>query len=150
MAESGFRPSEIADCLNTRGILTPAMYRCIKHPYLDLENYSQRQEWTSSMVCKILKNIVYLGHMAQGKTTKVSFKSQVTLSKPSEEWYIVKDTHEPLISQETYDIVRSRSVSRKITPKNQFQNIFSGIAKCMDCKRNMSSKMCIRDRLCIW
>ena len=139
MAESGFRPSEIADCLNTRGILTPAMYRCIKHPYLDLENYSQRQEWTSSMVCKILKNIVYLGHMAQGKTTKVSFKSQVTLSKPSEEWYIVKDTHEPLISQETYDIVRSRSVSRKITPKNQFQNIFSGIAKCMDCKRNMSS-----------
>lgn len=139
MAQSGYSPSEIARTFNMRGVLTPAMYRCVKRPYLNVDDYSQRKEWTSAMICKMLRNIVYLGHMAQGKTSKISFKSKITLSKPREDWCVVENTHEPLISQETYDCVRSRCVSRKNLPKTEFKNVFSGIAKCMDCGRNMSS-----------
>lgn len=139
LAECGHRPSEIAQVFNERGILTPALYRCHKRPYLSVDNYSKRKEWTSAMICKMLANEVYLGHTAQGKTTKVSFKSKVTISNAKDEWYIVENTHEPLISKETFNNVRNRCVSRKIEPKNQFKNIFSGIAKCMDCGRNMST-----------
>lgn len=139
MAENGSAPSQIAQTFNQRGIATPAVYRCEKHPYLDVDHYSQRKEWTSAMVCKMLKNIVYLGHIAQGKTTKVSFKSKITLQNQRDEWYIVENTHEPLISQETFDIVRNRCVSRKNAPTKGFKNVFSGIAKCMDCQRNMST-----------
>ena len=139
MAENGYPPSEIARQLNSKGIMTPAMYRCSKRPYLSAEKYSQRKEWTSSTICKMLRNIVYLGHVAQGKTTKVSFKSQITLQNGKNEWIVVKDMHEPLITQETFDKVRGRCVSRRSLPKSSFTNVFSGIAKCADCGRNMSS-----------
>lgn len=139
MAENGDPPSVIAKHLNDEAILTPALYRCYKHPYLDPGVYTQRREWTSSSVCKMLRNVVYLGHTAQGKTTKVSFKSKITLSNPEDDWIIVKHTHDPIISEEQFYAVRSRSISRKNLPKNGFKNVFSGIAKCMDCGRNMST-----------
>ena len=115
------------------------MYRCAERPYLNLDDYSRRKEWTSGTVCKLLSNSVYLGHIVQGKTVKVSFKSSMTLRKPRNEWVVVKDKHEPLISGETYERVRRRSVSRKSTAVTGFTNIFSGLAKCGDCGRNMSS-----------
>lgn len=138
-AKQGMRPKEIAERLNTMGVLTPAMYRCKKKPYLNIDNYTQRKEWTSSTISKILHNIVYLGHTAQGKTTRVSFKSKVTLSKMTEDWIIIKNTHEPIVSQGTFDIVSKRAVSRRNAPKTDFSNVFSGIAKCADCGRNMST-----------
>ena len=139
MAEDGGSPSEIARALNLGGILTPAMYRCCRRPYLNADDYSRRREWTSSMICKMLRNIVYLGHVAQGKTTKVSFKSSLTLQNPREEWIIAENMHEALITKETFDNVRRRSVSRRQPPKTDFTNIFSGIAICADCGRNMST-----------
>ena len=139
MAEEGERPSDIARFLNEQQILTPAVYRCKNRPYLDVNTYTKRKEWTSSMICKILKNIVYLGHTAQGKTRKLSFKSKITITNPEEDWYVVRNTHEPLISQTTFDIVKKRSISRKRSSNKGFINIFSGIAKCMDCGRNMSA-----------
>ncbi|EXG88421.1 site-specific recombinase, DNA invertase Pin [Clostridium sp. ASBs410] len=138
-AEQGAAPSQIAEILNERKVLTPAMYRCAERPYLNSDDYSRRKEWTSGTVCKLLSNPVYLGHIVQGKTVKVSFKSSMTLRKPRNEWVVVEDKHEPLISGETYERVRRRSVSRKSTAVTGFTNIFSGFAKCGDCGRNMSS-----------
>lgn len=138
-AEQGAAPSRIADMLNKRKVLTPAMYRCAGRPYLNPDDYSNRKEWTSGTVCKLLSNPVYLGHIAQGKTVKVSFKSSVTLRKPRKEWVVVENMHEPLISEEIFERVRRRSISRKNTPKSGFTNIFSGVAICGDCGRNMSS-----------
>lgn len=138
-AEQGAAPSRIADMLNKRKVLTPAMYRCAGRPYLNPDDYSNRKEWTSGTVCKLLSNPVYLGHIAQGKTVKVSFKSSVTLRKPRKEWVVVENMHEPLISGETFERVRRRSISRKNAPKTGFTNIFSGVAICGDCGRNMSS-----------
>lgn len=138
-AEQGDRPKEIAQRLNQREIMPPAVYRCSSRAHLDINNYSERKEWTSGSICKMLRNIVYLGHTAQGKTEKVNFKSHVTLRKEPDEWIIIRNTHEPLITQATYDLVRKRSVSRKNKPKDCFENIFSGIAKCADCGRNMST-----------
>ncbi|WP_442985538.1 recombinase family protein [Sedimentibacter sp. MB31-C6] len=139
MAEMGHKPTDIAKYLNEKGIMTPAMYRCSTRPYLDIDKYSKRKEWISVTVAKMLKNIVYLGHTAQGKTRKVSLKSNATIINPPEEWIIVKNTHEPIITQETYDIVRQRTIARTNKRKSNFKNIFSGIAKCADCGKNMST-----------
>lgn len=138
-AEQGEAPSRIAELLNQRNVLTPAMYRCAGRPYLNPDTYSKRKEWTSGTVCKLLSNPVYLGHIVQGKTVKVSFKSTVTLRKPRKEWVVVEDMHEPLISREVFERVRRRSVSRKTAAETDFTNIFSGFARCGDCGRNMSS-----------
>lgn len=138
MAADGTAPREIAKHLNDKGVATPAVYRCMTRPYLNLDNYSSRKEWTSSMICKMLRNEVYLGKTLQGKTGKISFKSKVVQTRPREEWIVVENTHEPLISEEIFKLVRSRCVSRRSVPTKGFKNVFSGIAKCADCGRNIS------------
>ena len=130
---------EIARSLNERGIPPPAVYRCMTHDGLDVNAYSKRQEWTSDTIAKMLRNVVYLGHIAQSKTTKVSFKSQLTVRNPREQWIVVENTHEALVDQETFDLARRRAMARTCEKKGTFYNLFSGIAKCADCGRNMSA-----------
>lgn len=159
MAEIGYKPKEIADKLNSRNVLTPALYRCMNHPHLNPDYYTKNRVWTSSTISKILHNVVYLGHLAQGKTNKVSIKSYKTISNSKEEWIIVKGTHEAIITQKTYDnVMRQLQIRRKKVYNRDEEcaytnhdingnfnslytanhNIFTGIAKCMDCGRNMS------------
>lgn len=138
LAADGFRPSEIARRLNQNGISSPAVYRCDTYPHLDAFVYTKRGEWTSATICKMLANIVYLGHMAQGKTSKPSLKSKAAVRKQPAEWHLVKNTHEPLVTHDIFDLVRKRSVSRRNPPKTGFSNIFAGVAKCADCGANMS------------
>ena len=139
MAASGSLPIEIARTLNAQCVPSPAVYRCMTHEGLDVNQYSQRQEWTSATITKMLRNVVYLGHIAQGKTTKVSFKSHLTVSNPREDWIVVENTHEALVDAETFDLVRRRTTARTCEKKGEFFNLFSGIAKCADCGRNMSA-----------
>ena len=138
-AADGITPINIARSLNERKIPTPAMYRCENNPLLDIDNYSHRKEWTSSTITKMLRNIVYIGHMAQGKTTKISFKSNISVLNPEDDWYIVRNTHEPIVSEELFNLALRRSQLRKCEKKGKFENVFSGIAKCADCGRNMST-----------
>lgn len=138
MALEGEPPSAIAHTLNGGGVATPAQYRLSKCLYLPPGGECQYAGWTSSGICKMLRNKVYLGQIAQGKTTKVSFKSHLTLQNPPEEWITVAHMHEPLVSQETFDQVRRRSIARRNGPKTGFRNVFSGIARCADCGRNLS------------
>ena len=139
MAYHGHAPTYIADNLNKRGIPTPSVYRCMTHPHLDINNYSKRQEWTSSTVSKMLSNITYTGSIAQRKTTKVSFKSSLSVTNPRDEWIVVDNTHEPIISKDLFEEVRRRAKSRTCEKKGAFFNIFSGLVKCADCGRNMST-----------
>ena len=139
LAANGALPIEIARTLNAQGTPSPAVYRCMTHEELDVNQYSQRQEWTSATITKMLRNVVYLGHTAQGKTTRVSFKSHLTVSNPRAEWIVIENTHEALVDAETFDLVRRRSASRTCGKKGAFYNLFSGIAKCADCGKNMSA-----------
>lgn len=139
MAAEGASPGQIARKMNEKGAATPAVYRCSARPYLNGEDYSKRKEWTSQMVCKMLKNEVYLGRTVQGKTKKISFKSRETKAVPREEWIRVEGTHEPLISEEIYNMARKRCVARRSLPTKGFENVFSGIAVCADCGRNMTT-----------
>lgn len=139
MAASGWRTSDIARELNAKKIPTPAEYRCIHHPNLDISNYSDRREWTSATLCKMMRNCVYAGHTAQGKTTKVSFKSKETRVISKDDWIVVKNTHEAIIPETLFQQVRRRSVARRCVPNRGFINVFSGVAKCPDCGRNMTT-----------
>ena len=138
-AAAGKRPSEIARLLNERGEPPPAVYRCQTHPGLDPDIYSRRKAWTSIGVSRILQDVVYLGHVAQGKTDKISFKSKKTQEKQPDEWIVVRDRHEPLVSQQTFDAARRQRASRRCDRKGAFDNLFSGLAFCADCGKAMST-----------
>lgn len=132
----GEGPGAIARSLNERGVLTPSGYRA---SVLGGGSRFQdaRGEWTSASVCKLLKNTVYLGRTEQGKTRKLSFQSKLTVNKSADEWYVVENTHEPIVSKEDFDRVQQRRVARRCPPKGDFQNVFAGVAFCADCGRSM-------------
>lgn len=138
-AAAGRRPAEIARMLNERGEPPPAVYRTLVHPELNPDHYSKRKAWTSVGVSRILQDVVYLGHIAQGKTDKVSFKSKKTREKQADEWIIVPDCHEPLISQQTFDTVQRQRAARRCDRKGTFSNLFSGLVFCLDCGKAMST-----------
>ena len=125
---NGSRPTDVARQLNLRGLPPPSVYR----------DGSKQGLWTGAAVRKISGRLTYAGHTVQHKTTKLSFKSSVTVKNDKSDWIIVKNTHEPLVTEQLFDAV-GKILSRRKTPSgNAFKNIFSGLAFCADCKRSMS------------
>ena len=80
---------------------------------------------------------MYLGHIASQKVNH-QFKVGWLSDKPMEEWIIVKNTHEPIISQETYDMANEKVKSRKRPFKTGEESIFSGLVKCPSCGKSLN------------
>lgn len=137
-AKQGHCPADICKILNSEHILPPLQYRFENHPHIDREKYEAPTEWRSNTISRMLRDEVYLGHLQQGKTLKPSFKSSRTIHIPKEDWVVAKNKHEAIVDTNTWKIVRKRVCSRTYSRKG-FINIFSGIAKCADCGKNMST-----------
>ena len=104
---------------------------------------NQSATWGSTMVLQIMKNPVYLGKLVQGKRTVVSFKSKKRVFTDPEDWIVVENTHEAIITQETWDKAQKIAAINKRTCKTYDNKIglFSGIVKCADCKSSMASSI---------
>ena len=137
-AANDVTPKEIAKQLNAEGVPSPAVYRCIVRPWIDVNKISRYQEWTGGAIVKMLKNKVYLGITLAGKTKKISYKNPKSASVSRDEWIEVAGTHEPIVSQELFDSARRRNLSRSSERNKGFHNIFSGIAFCADCGKSMT------------
>ena len=100
---------------------------------------SETPFWNDVTVKTILRNEVYIGHMVQNKTGTVSYKNHKQVSKPESEWIKVENTHEPLISQETWDAVQrmDNHPARGRSGKNGTIALFGGLLRCMDCGSSM-------------
>ena len=133
----GFSYRKIATSLNTEGIPTPSGFY-----YLRQGKPNIRKEggyWQGQTVKSILQNEVYLGHMVQNKTGNVSYKVHKQIPKPEAEWIRVENTHEPLISQEAWEIVREmgeRNV-RYRSDKTGSTALYAGVLFCADCGSGM-------------
>ena len=90
----GKKPLEIAKGLDFDNVPTPLDFR---------KGISKSKNWSSATILKILKNPVYLGHLEQGKTSKISFRSEKSLEIPKEKRFFVKNTHEALIDEKTFE-----------------------------------------------
>ena len=86
----------------------------------------------------ILENQVYLGHMVSHKTQTKSFKNKKLVAVPKEDWIIVRNTHEAIIDEETFDLVQKFISVKRRPNKTGRPNMFVGLVKCPDCGRNMA------------
>ena len=108
--------------------------------------YAQNDPWQTQAVKNILQNPVYLGHMAQGKKISKLYAGQRQKIIPSSEWVIVPNTHEAIISQESFDAVQEILKARLDEYNSRLgkyahfssENIFEGLVVCACCKRNMT------------
>lgn len=102
---SGLSCKKIAARLTAEDVLTPSQGKQRRGQDL---GRAVCKTWGAGTVGKILANPVYLGHMVQGKEGKISFKEKKTVLRPRDQWIVVEDTHEAILSAELFEKVEAR------------------------------------------
>ena len=119
LCAAGKGPSQIARILADQNVLTPANYYFQKagktHKGCDALHPCT---WSGTTVSDILKNVMYLGHTVGLRRTTISYKNKTRIDRPESEQCLVKNTHQPLITQEQWEIVQEVRQHKKRTAKH--------------------------------
>ena len=135
LCAAGNGPKRIATILTKEQVVNPsnAYYRKTGKSHRGLDT-TRPCLWSSNSVTSILNNEVYLGHSVGLRTTTISYKNKQRVERPESERFVVKNTHEALVTQEQWDIVQEVRQHKKRVPKHMDEpNIFSGLVFCADC-----------------
>lgn len=135
LAEEGKGSHTIADILTNEGIVTPSIYK-LNGNYNSKSAERANPQWTHTTVKRILQNKVYLGHTILGKSKKINYKSKKKKSLPESEWSVHENTHQPLVSKETFETANNYIGIHKKTWREYDQirkSIFSGVVFCKNC-----------------
>lgn len=130
----GMAKHAIACHFNDTGVICPSLYKKriglnYHPPYGD-----ERALWATSTIDDMLKNQMYCGDMVQGRYRVKSYKIHTMEKVPKNDWYIVENTHEPIIDRETFDKAQQLlKRDTRVAPKTQGLNLFSGFLRCADC-----------------
>ena len=139
LSKQGNSVHQIARMLCEDGGLIPRAYRAMKNGTLETsKGFKFPTDWVGKNVKMILENQVYLGHMVSHKTQTKSFKNKKPVPVPKENWIVVKNTHEAIIDEETFELVQKFISVKKRPNKTGRPNMFVGLVKCPDCGRNMA------------
>lgn len=128
--------------LNEMGIPSPGQYKADRGIVTNNNQKSRKILWNKHVVTDILKDITYIGHMAQRKTTQCLYKGVPYSRVQEEDWVIVHNTHEPIIEQTLFDKVqeinrasaeKARANSGKYDYLPKEKNIYGAKLVCADC-----------------
>ena len=134
----GMSQQKIAEWLDETGEPSPAEYKKRDTKYKAKFQTHARASWSAVAIGRILKNPAYIGILVQGKQTTPSYKVKRRVDKPEDEWHIVEDTHEPIISKRDFEIVNGLlGQDTRTAPKRNTVYPLSGLVFCGDCKDNM-------------
>lgn len=135
----GMSKNAIVHNLNDRGILCPSEYKKSKGLNYQNPSGSERPLWSSKTVSDILKNRLYVGDMVQGRQRVKSYKIHTQEQVPENEWYIVENTHEPIIERPIFEKVQELlKRDTRTAPQKKKLYLFSGFLRCADCGKAMS------------
>lgn len=143
----GYGYNKIAINLNEKNILSPSAY-LYKMGLLKNEK-NKSVKWRTSAIKKILSNQVYIGDMVQGKVSSNLLVNGKKKGLPKDKWIIIKNTHEPIITEEIFNKVNEinnnatnyyKEKNKNSLAKNKTENIFKGLIKCGVCNRSLSRK----------
>ena len=99
--------------------------------------FDEPYHWWGSTVTHLLDKREYLGHTVNFKTRK-HFKDKKSHYVDESEWLIFENTHEPIIDEETWNIVHRIRGNCKRYPNGWGEvNPLTGIVVCADCGRPM-------------
>jgi len=140
---TGYNEGQIAAILNARGVLSPAEYKkAMGVSYHTPFAVSEKSEWSSNAVRRILANRVYLGHLEQGKRTKASYRMKQYHYKPRENWNIHENAHEPIIDELDFELAQElMAMDTRVAQGNDTLHLFSGFIVCGLCGQPMTAKV---------
>ena len=132
----GYGPVQIARILTEQGIPTPTAYALSQGRDNGRHN-AKLHRWGAQTICHILERLEYCGHTVNFKTHMKSYKVHKIVYDPQEEWLIFENTQEPIISQQTFDLVQELRRNKRRPQKSDVVNPFAGIVYCADCGEKM-------------
>ena len=132
----------ICKLLNDAGIPSPGQYKL--NQGIETNNNKKKRTvlWNKHKVTEILKDIVYIGHLAQKKGSQCLYGGIPYHITSEEEWIVVKNPHEPLISEELFEKVqqinnavleRQKANTGKYDHLPKEKNIYGKKFTCADC-----------------
>lgn len=137
----GLGYASIGRKLYDMGIMPPCRYRYDKGILKD-KRYSDIVFWSQRTLKTILENEVYIGNMVQGRRKSRFFDGMNEIRVDKQNWSVVKNTHEPIISQELFDKVQKQLAQTreryfenlgKYDKVSNKENIFKTKVACGDC-----------------
>ena len=135
----GMSKNAIVHNLNGRGILCPSEYKKSKGLNYQNPNAENKPLWSSKTVSDILKNRLYVGDMVQGRQRVKSYKIHTQEQVPENEWYVVENTHAPIIEREIFEKVQELlKRDTRTAPQQKKLYLFSGFLRCADCGKAMT------------
>ena len=107
------------------------------------------KEWSNTVILRVIRNEKYCGDLVQKKTYTPDFLShEKKYNRGQEEFIIIKDHHEPIISRELFEeanhILDSKSLSQAGKAKYSNRYPFSGKIKCGCCGSSYVARYKIR------
>lgn len=101
--------------------------------------------WSNTVILRLLRNEKYCGDLVQKKTYTPDYLSHdKKYNRGQEEFVIIRDHHEPIVSRELFDnanrILDARSNSQKGRSKQSSRYPFSGKIKCGCCGSSYVSR----------
>lgn len=129
----GLTKSEIANELNNREVLTPALYKKINN--LGYTKPKKDNKWNYEIINRILRDENYTGTLVQGRRRNENYISHKKVKNPEKDWIKFENHHEAIIDKDNFIKVQERlKIQRRKTNKN---DILSGYLKCADCNGSM-------------
>ena len=138
MTIEGYGPYQIASKLKEEKVLIPSAYLAQHGEGVNKnKTFKDVYGWGSSTICNILEKREYLGHTINFKTRK-HFKDKKSHYVPEDEWTIFENTHEPIIDQQTFDIVQKIRGNVRRYPDGWGEAApLTGLLYCADCGGKM-------------
>ena len=146
---AGKGPLQIAKQLEREKVLVPTAYfesvgRKTRNA-TPLDPYA----WHPSAVVGILENRQYTGCAVNFKTTTVSYKVHTRIINPVEDYQIIPNMQEPIISEDIWLRVQELRKNRRRNTATGRASLFSGLVYCPDCGSKLhfcASKSLRRDQ----
>ncbi|MCL2578492.1 MAG: recombinase family protein [Oscillospiraceae bacterium] len=139
----GYGNKAIANCLNDEGVPCPSKYRQINGIKSNRsDEAADVLLWSDHTVWHILRNPNYTGTLVQNRYGKATYKSKTSKERTPDDWIVVENTHELIVSKEDYERVQTAKATRGLHNRNAstsraVSNIFAGIIKCKVCGRSL-------------
>lgn len=119
--------------LNEHGVPSPTAYRRLKGLPVS-SSVADDPMWGNKIISDFLTNPTYTGNLVQGRRRVKSYKVHQIEAVPEDEWVIVPDTHDAIISKADFEKVQGLlKRDTRTAPKGRELHLFSGFLKCADC-----------------
>lgn len=134
LASEGVGYNKMAKIFREEKVLTPIAYFNLNNPdYFKSDYWRKEFDWHVTSIRAILNNEVYLGKLVYGKQRNKSMKSKEKVRNPKEDWIVVENCHEPIITQELWDTVQKILNAKHRPAKAGEVQMFAGLLYCSDC-----------------